>query len=710
MKHFRIFPLFFLSFLFLFPLFAKNNEEELQKIALLTSNVLMKQHFVKLEPSQENSIRFFDEYLRTLDPQHIFFTKKDIEEWRGVSPYLFGHIINGRFDFAFLPFQLYRKRLNEYAAFVRKQNLKESDFKTSETFVFDRTKAQWPETESDMQALWMKKFKNDVLTVMLHEKIKKQEASKNAAAQNNASAKPKALSAWDKRTPVEKVRKRVEQTVANINDLEKLDVLEMYLNAFSSLYDPHTSYMAPRTEEDFNIQMRLSLVGIGAVLTSEDGYTKIVQIMPGGPADLDGRLKPDDRIISVQQESAEPVDIMDMPLTKVVTMIRGKLGTKVTLTILEHAKGAAAVPMNITLVRNKVVLKESEVKGDVRDHRMPDGRKLRIGVISVPSFYLDFEAMLRGEKNYKSSTGDMKNLIAKFSEKKPLDALIVDLRSNGGGSLFEAINMTGLFIKSGPVVQIKGNDGSLEIKNDEDSSISYAGPMLVLTNRYSASASEIFAAALKDYRRAVLVGDQKTHGKGTVQVMKDLSDYVSFLGDSFPAGSLKMTSSKFYRINGESTQRKGVEPDIAFPSFTDTMEIGEERLPNALSWDVLPPARYMKFSSKLEAFLPELSRRSKARMNHDKDFVLLRKDIALYDRYRKRTELSLNFETRWKEYLDEKNLADEQLKLLNLGTQEEKSKNKKKDLYLEESFRIAADLIQMNHRGPNVFAERAKKQ
>ena len=337
--------------------------------------------------------------------------------------------------------------------------------------------------------------------------------------------------------------------------------------------------------------MSLSLVGIGAVLSSEDGYTKVNELVPGGPADLEGHLKAGDRIIAVQQEFEDAVDVIDMPLDKVVDMIRGKQGTEVTLTVLEGSKGLQAIPKKITIKRDKVLLKDSEAKGEIREITLPDGSVKKIGVIMLPSFYLDFDALQRRDPDVKSSVGDVMKILQGFQEQGGIDGLIMDLRSNGGGSLVEAIRLSGLFIPEGPMVQLRDR-GGIHVEEDKDNKLMlYGGPMIVMCNIFSASASEIFAAAMKDYGRCVLVGDTRTHGKGTAQGMRDVDRYLPFLVKKpFQGGSIKLTDSKFYRINGESTQLRGVEPDIVFPSFTETLEDGrEDKLDNAMEWDTIHP-------------------------------------------------------------------------------------------------------------------------
>ena len=649
--------------------------EEMRVIANLTTSMLTKMHYVKRDISPENSQKLLESYLKTLDPFKLYFTQDQIDYWKlRQSTLLPSLAATGDVSIAFAIFNEYLRNLEEYEKFVKAQKFSKADFETSDLYQFDRSKAPWAKNRKELHAIWRQKLKNDLIAIMLQDRIREEEQKKEK----------KAVTA-PRKSPEERIRKRVSQFVLYNRNLEPIEVLELYLNSLARLFDPHTNYMAPRTEEDFNIGMQLSLVGIGAVLTSEDGYTKIVQIIPGGPADLDKRLKAEDRIIAVAQENGDAVDVIDMPLTKVVSMIRGAPGTKVKLTILEGVKGAKAVPVTIELTRNKVELKESEAKGKVHTIRNAEGEELRIGVITLPSFYADFQAASSGDPDYKSSTRDVRDLIRSFKKQGRLDGLVIDLRSNGGGSLQEAVSLTGLFIKEGPVVQIRDSSGLVSVYQDEDPSVEYTGPLLVMTNRLSASASEIFSGAIKDYKRGVIVGDQKTHGKGSVQTVADLGNYLRYLGYNFPAGSIKLTNAKFYRINGESTQLKGVPPDIAFPTFTDTMETGEDKLENAIAWDAIREVAHTQYEPTIANTIAELKKRSDERVRNSRDFTMLKRDIAYLMKNKGRKTITLNLEQRWKEYLREKDIYEEQTKLLHLDTPDPKKKNDKKDLYLEET-------------------------
>ena len=657
--------------------------EEMRVIANLTTSMLTKMHYVKRDISPENSQKLLESYLKTLDPFKLYFTQDQIDYWKlRQSALLPSLAATGDVSIAFAIFNEYLRNLEEYEKFVKEQKFSKADFETSDLYQFDRSKAPWAKNRKELHAIWRQKLKNDLIAIMLQDRIREEEQKKEK----------KAVTA-PRKSPEERIRKRVSQFVLYNRNLEPIEVLELYLNSLARLFDPHTNYMAPRTEEDFNIGMQLSLVGIGAVLTSEDGYTKIVQIIPGGPADLDKRLKAEDRIIAVTQENGDTVDVIDMPVDKAVKYIRGPKDSKVTLTVLSGEKGRNAVPENITITRDTVKLVESEAKGEVRSIKRPDGTgELKVGVITLPSFYMDFDAAYRGDPNYKSCTRDVKRILEKFNREK-VDAVVMDMRRNGGGSLPEAITLSGLFIKTGPVVQIRDSSGHVSVYKDEDPSVEYTGPLLVMTNRLSASASEIFSGAIKDYKRGVIVGDQKTHGKGSVQTVADLGNYLRYLGYNFPAGSIKLTNAKFYRINGESTQLKGVPPDIAFPTFTDTMETGEDKLENAIAWDAIREVAHTQYEPTIAGTIAELKKRSDERVRNSRDFTMLKRDIAYLMKNKGRKTITLNLEQRWKEYLREKDIYEEQTKLLHLDTPDPKKKNDKKDLYLEETLNIMKDYI-----------------
>ena len=438
------------------------------------------------------------------------------------------------------------------------------------------------------------------------------------------------------------------------------------------------------------------------MLSSEDGYTKVVEVVQNGPADKEGTLRENDRIIGVAQEDGETVDVMDMPLSKVVTLLRGKEGSRVTLTILPARQGAQAAPEKITIVRGKVPMNESRAQGRVIEAKDSDGATKKIGVIDLPSFYIDFAAVRRGDEEYNSSGHDTLRILNDFADEK-IDGLIVDLRSNGGGSLTEAIDLSGFFVPEGPIVQVKDKASTSILRDGDRGQVAYGGPMLVLVNRFSASSTEIFTAALKDYRRAVVVGDPHTHGKGTVQVVTDLDNYMLYLAaEKFSAGQLKLTNAKFYRVNGESTQLKGVDADIPLPGFSDEEEkTGERALRHALSYDAIRPVGFTPYGGKYAVtpqLVSELKKKSEERVSSDPVFKRLLADIKLYEEIRAEKDVSLDFDKRWAEYEREKAIQKDQDKIYKserLSSSSRKNKNDEPDPYLDESVNIMLDMIKL---------------
>ena len=670
-------------------------------VARITANIFSREHYRQHFLDKEISGQLFDEYFKTLDPAKLYLTREDINVFGKYRTELGRMLLDGDTTFAFEAYGYLLGKAEECRNMAEEIIKGKMDFSTDETYTIDRTKAPWPADSKEQKELWRLKIKNDIVSFRLMDRAAKESAEeqKNKTEADGRKKETSLIQKWDKGTPEERVMRRINNNLKYLKENEAIDVLELYLTAFANVYDPHSGYMSPRTVDDFNIQMRLSLVGIGATLTSEDGYTKIINIVPGGPADIDGRLKPEDRIIAVAQENGETVDVIDMPLTKVVNMIRGKKNTIVKLTVMKGDKGIHAIPEIIAIKRDTVKLTEQEAKSEIRKFKTEDGTERKIGVLTLPSFYLDFEGASSGKENFKSSTNDVKKILADFNREK-IDGLLLDLRSNGGGSLFEAISLTGLFIKRGPVVQVRNQNGSIEIKNDPDKNICYDGPMVVLVNRLSASAAEIFAGAIQDYGRGIIIGDVHTHGKGTVQTIFDLDVFLRHYGVKSPSGSVKITTSKFYRINGESTQNRGVRPDIVFPSFTDAMEIGEEYLEHALPWDTINPVKYEAFSDTGKS-VPALNEKSEKRRLSENEFKILAANIERFRKMRENKTVTLNEEKRWNLYKEEKKISEQQYSIMKLEDQspdenvsgKDKSKKSGKDIFLEESSRILGDYI-----------------
>ena len=665
--------------------------KEMQIIAKVVAYTTEHSHFNKEKINTEISRALFDDFFKILDPGKNLFTQKDIDRFAAGRDRVAFQLASGDLSFAFDVFELFVRRLREYEKFVNNILSKPVNLSSGETYIPNRSKLPYCADKKALTELWYRRLVNDLILMNMMDMSEKEESAGAAGKKKGGKSTP--LPVIRKKSPEERIKKRVHQYVQYYSSMEAQEVTELFLTSFLQVYDPHSAYMSPRTQEDFDINMKLSLVGIGAVLTNEDGYTKVVKIIPGGPADRDGRLKAGDRIASVSQENGEHTDLMDMPVSKVVNHIRGKKGTKVTLYVL--SQGNSGVQKNITLIRDEVKLKDSEAAGKI--HKIKDlaGKERKIGVITLPSFYIDFEAAFRGDRNFKSSTRDVLRLLGKFAAEGELDGLVIDLRSNGGGSLMEAVTLTGLFIPEGPVVQVR-DPKNTKVDSDRDGGlVAYAGPLAVLTNRLSASAAEIFAGAIQDYRRGIIIGDRRTHGKGSVQTVADLGKYTSFLGMGSAAGSLKLTNAKFYRINGESTQLRGVMPDIVLPAFTELMELGEDKLSHAMPWDKIAPAPYVPLRTGIPQCLGLLRELSAGRVASNADFISLQKDMETYRKIRDKKEVVLDLQKRWKEYQAEKKLQAEQDKLLKLDQDEKDSAKagKGKDLYLEESLAIMRDYI-----------------
>ncbi|HTD67664.1 MAG TPA: carboxy terminal-processing peptidase, partial [Candidatus Limnocylindria bacterium] len=435
--------------------------------------------------------------------------------------------------------------------------------------------------------------------------------------------------------------RRYTRQLKALQEFESDDVLQIYLDSLAHVYDPHSDYMGKPLQDNFNISMRLSLFGIGALLRAEDEYCKIEELKEG-PARKSGQLKPNDKIIAVGQGTNEMVNVIGWKLNKVVDLIRGEKGTTVRLTVIPVDAADPSARKVVSLVRDEIKLEDQEAKARLLELPAENGHSaLRIGIIDLPSFYADLEN--RGA-NRKSTTADVAKLLTKLKEEK-VAGVILDLRRNGGGSLEEAINLTGLFIKEGPVVQVKGSDGQISVDRDTDSDTLYDGPLVVMTSRFSASASEILAGALQDYGRALVVGDSSTHGKGTVQTLLKVGQ---LLRTPDELGSLKITIRKFYRASGSSTQLKGVVPDIILPSVNNHMEAGEAALPNAMPWDTVESAKYEPVNI-IPPVLPELRKRSEARVEKDKDFAYIQEEIERYKKARDEKSVSMNEAERWQE-------------------------------------------------------------
>ncbi|MCF6176706.1 MAG: carboxy terminal-processing peptidase [Victivallaceae bacterium] len=682
---------------------ALTKKQRLAVITRCTTAILSKNHYRQQKLDNNISSKLFEQYFKVLDPVKIYFTQQDVMEFEQYRYYLDDMAQIGNSDFALKVYNLLMKRMEMYENFSKEQLKKGFDFTRKESFAIKRNKMPRAANMDEMKEVWRKKLKNDVLYLRLMAKNinDKKTAKQPTTATNTVSTASKVDTAqqtgktakvhvsWKHKTPKEKIMTRLHDNLNSMKQKDDIDILGFYLTALALVYGPHSSYMPPKSEEDFNIDMKLSLVGIGAVLTTDAGYTKIVKLIPGGPAEKAGQLKANDRIIAVAQENEQPVDVVDMSISRVVKQIRGEKGTKVTLTILPAAKGVNAIPVNITITRDKVVLKESEAQSKIKTMPMPDGSKAKIGIINLSKFYIDFEAYYKGDPNYMSASRDIRKILEKFNS-EGVDGAIIDLRNNGGGSLMEAINLTGLFIKDGPVVQVRRSNGNISIKEDPDAEIVFSKPLIVLTNKLTSSASEIFAGAIKDYQRGILIGDSRTYGKGTVLDVFPIKRLLEYINQDFPAGVIKYESAMFYRINGDSTQQRGVKPDIVFPSITEEMEFGEQYNTNSLPWGKIAADKHDIYEKDIAKMIKKLDLIHKKRLEKSARLKILDETIKNYRKYRQRKTVSLNEKDRLSEYLKEKKIYDEQEKMLR---QSENADKKSGDLCLDESTKIMRDYI-----------------
>lgn len=577
-------------------------------------------HFNRNGVKSEDYPKLITDYMALLDPQRLYFTADDEQSLRRLyGPNLEADLAyRGNIDAAFRIYGLFEERVRSRITWIHQQLAKDLDLTTNETYTLDRTKGPWPADTAAADDIWSRRLKAELINEILNKKTP--EAAKQTLA------------------------KRFDRFLKNTTEVQPPEIEERFLTALTRLYDPHSAYFSSTTLEDFNIDINLNLEGIGAVLTVDDeGYCKIVSIKPGSPADLTGKLKPNDKIIAVQQEGQEPVDVVGMRNRQIVQMIRGKKGTKVTLTVIPQKSADQSKTEQVTIVRDSIKVNQARASADL--YQVPDatGKVNNIGVITLNSFY--GEGGDTDEATRASASNDVAELIGKL-KKENITALVIDLRRNGGGLLSEAINLTGLFIDHGPVVQVRDSLGRVALGRDSNNAIAYDGPLAILTSRFSASASEIFAGAMQNYGRAVIIGDSSTYGKGTVQVIFEMQNYLPKLSRDYgKAGAAKLTTQKYYLPNGASTQKKGVTPDISLPSVDDFIEVGEATEPNALVWDEIGSA---PFDGKPlnQAFVSPLLAASRQRQESLEEFNVLKQNI---DWFRQRTEqktISLNLEKR----------------------------------------------------------------
>jgi carboxyl-terminal processing protease len=639
--------------------------------ALLSAEVLTRYHYKRVPLDDALSAKIFDNYFKELDGEKVFFIQSDIDHFAAARTEFDDAIIKEDLSIPFAIFNLYQQRMSERMNYARSLLKKGFDFDKQESYQYNRKNASWAKTQEEMDDLWRKRVKNDWLRLKLAGK--------------------------DDKSIVETLDKRYDNALNSISKTKSDDVFQDFMNAYAMTIDPHTNYLGMRASEDFNISMKLSLVGIGAVLQDKDEYTTIRELVPGGPAALSGKLKAGDRIVGVGQGLDAPVtDVMGWRIDDTVALIRGAEDTVVRLDVLPAEAGLDGKHKLISLTRKKISLdKQAATKSIIN---VKDGNTTRhIGVITLPGFYQDFAARQKGDKNFKSATRDVARLLEELKKAK-VDGVLMDLRNNGGGSLDEAVELTGLFIDKGPVVQQRDSKGNVSVESDTSPGLAWSGPLGVLINHGSASASEIFAAAIQDYGRGVVIGGT-SFGKGTVQSVINLDSLVKNAKPKY--GELKMTIAQFFRINGGTTQLRGVTPDISLPMMADTEDFGESSYDNALPWSQIKAADYQP-AGNLKDILPMLIASHDIRVAHEKDYQYLRQDVAEFEAQRKKNRISLNEAERSKE-------REVQEARIKLREADDKASDKATDAVLNAA--LEDDGLQSNERNLNtdLAIEKARK-
>jgi carboxyl-terminal processing protease len=637
-----------------------------RQITLAVRSYLEREHFTRRPIDDEIARRWFGIFLEALDPMKVYFLQSDVDAFMQKRDSLDDLVKRGDVSFAYEVYNRFLERVDARLPLIEKLLATPQDFTRDESIVVDRDDTKWAASEAEAEDIWRKRIKYDLL-VQKMEKTPVEEAKDKLLRRYRSFAK------------------RMHQMTAD-------ELLETYLSSLTSSLDPHTSFMSPGTLENFEIGMRLQLDGIGASLKGEDGYTTVAELVPGGAADKDGRLQKKDRVVGVGQNAeGEMVDVVDMNLNEVVKLIRGKRGTIVRLKVIPVGQTA---PKIYDITRAKIELKDSEARGEViEEGSKADGSPFRIGVINLPSFYMDMAGARQGQAEYKSSTRDCKRLLDEFKQ-KGVDCVVLDLRNNGGGSLPESISLTGLFIDTGPVVQIKDADKRVQQYDDVDPGTSWDGPLVVLTNKFSASASEIVAGAIQDYRRGLVIGDKATHGKGTVQSLLDLGRQLFQRLPNAPSlGAIKITMQQFYRPGGLSTQLEGVKSDVELPSLTTHLPVGEGDLDHAIAFDKVPAATFQSSGRVSDDMLKTLRDRSVGRVQQNDEFGKVAKDIAQYEKRKQEKTISLVESEFAKQWNEGKAAEDEEKKLAEV--EDPKRPIVKRDFYFNEAMNVAVDYLNM---------------
>jgi len=640
------------------------------KVSRLVSSMFERSHYRQAPVNDPVSSLVLDRYLESLDGNRSYFLASDVQEFERYRYQLDDAITQGKLEPAFAIFNRFQQRSRERMAYALASLKTEPDFTLQESFEFDREHAPWATSQAELDEIWRKRVKNDALSLMLTGKT------------------------WAEASDI--LQKRYERAAKRSEQVTSDDVFESFMNSFASVFDPHSNYFSPRNSEEYRIQMSLSYEGIGASLQVVDDYVTIMEILPGGSAQQSGELKATDRILAVGQgKTGEMVDVVGWRLDDVVDLIRGPGGSFVRLQIQSGNAAPGAAERVVMLTRKKITLEAQAAKKELRTIKRGD-QELRIGVINVPSFYQDFDARTAGDKNYRSTTRDVRRLIEEFQKEGGIDGLVLDLRENGGGHLTEAIGLVNLFVPKGPVVQLREAGGRVEVLESEDQGVAYSGPLTILVDRFSASASEIFAAAMQDYGRGIVIG-QETYGKGSVQNLYPLDRYA--LGQDPGYGQLTVTIGMYYRVTGDSTQNRGVQPDIRLPSAISPEEVGESSREGALPWNRIRTATF-KPEGDVAPVLAELRRDHDSRVAGDADYRYAEAEIAAIDAMRKEKTVSLNLKERQaeRERHSQEQLARENARRAAHGEAPLKSVDDIKDppdAILAEAAQITADYVKL---------------
>jgi carboxyl-terminal processing protease len=658
------------------PLPPLSMSERHPQISRNVTQLIEELHYSRPRLDNSLSSAILDRYLDTLDGNRVYFLASDINRFSRYRYELDERTRNGRLEPVFEIFNLFRQRTAERVSYAIDLLAEEPDYSVDETFRFDRSEIGWPVSEEEMRDVWRKRVKSDGLRLLL------------------------AGQTWEQ--VAETLAERYERIYTRVAQLTPDDAFETYMNAVAHTIDPHSSYLSPRQSEEYRISMSLSYDGIGASLQTDNDYVVVVDLIAGGPAQIDGTLRPQDRIMAVAEgDDGEFVEVIGMRLDDVVRRIRGPGGTKIRLRVLPAGAAPGSPERVVDLIRDKVRLEEQAAKSELMDVEL-DGEQYRIGVIKLPSFYQDFAARTRGDADYRSTTRDVARLLLELQD-QGIDGLVMDLRQNGGGHLSEATELSGLFVDRGPVVQLREVRGNVQVLDSQENGAIYDGPLAVLVDRFSASASEIFAAAIQDYRRGIVIG-QQTFGKGSVQNLFNL-DRVMRGSDN---GQLTLTVGKYYRVTGESTQHRGVIPDIELPSLVPTDQVGESTRDTALPWDRIDSTRF-RARAPLDTAIDALASQHRIRTASDPDFQYLLRNVEATEALRNQTTISLNLEERRAELdrEEQRRLERENDRRLALGLEAlasledlEQEPGTVEAILLNQAMRLVAEMASLERLSP----------